>query len=74
LGGAILERTTIAGYIDEGKLKAEWNVGESAIRICVMGFSDRAMKPGPDDDENARRMMPIAYQRQIILNKAEYGG
>jgi hypothetical protein len=70
---AIVDRTTLEGYPLELDLKAEWDENETEVRIRIMGFSDRAMKPRPDDDENARRMMPIGYQREIVLTKVRSG-
>jgi hypothetical protein len=68
-GSAIVDRATLVKFPLEGELKAKWNVSKSEVRIRIMGFSDRATKPRPDDDENARRMMPIAYQREIVFKK-----
>ena len=74
LDGAIVDRSTLMGFPLGGELKAEWNENETEVRIRIMGFSDAAIKAegSPDLDENeiARRRMPIGYQREIIFTKA----
>ena len=71
LDGAIVDRSTLMGFPLLGEFKAEWNKNDHEVRMRIMGFSDVAIKAegGPDLDENeaAKRRMPIGYQREIIF-------
>ncbi|MCP4611950.1 MAG: hypothetical protein GY845_24885 [Planctomycetes bacterium] len=71
LFGAIVDRSTLGGFPLLGELEAEWNKNDHEVRMRIMGFSDAAIKadggPGPDDNEIARRNMPIGYQRDVIF-------
>ena len=71
LDGAIVDRSTLGGFPLGGELKAEWNENEHEVRMRIMGFSDVAIKAegSPDLDENevAKKRMPIGYQREIVF-------
>ena len=73
LDGAIVDRITLLKYPLELELKAEWSVKKTEVRIRIIGFSDAAIKAGgvsaQNEDENARRRIPIGYQREIVFTK-----
>jgi hypothetical protein len=73
LDSAIVDRSTLGGFPLGGELRAEWIDNETEIRIRITGFSEAAIKaessPDSDEEEIARKIIPIGYQRKIIFTE-----
>jgi hypothetical protein len=68
--GALVEREVFEGYPLEGELETDWKVNDHEIRLRIKGFSESAQKAVPvTSPEVYKRMLPIAYQREIILRE-----
>jgi len=70
LGGALVQRKVFEGYPFQGELKADWQVNDHEVHLHIKGFSDSAQKADPVTSPDVyERMMPLAYQREIILKE-----
>ena len=72
---ALVHEMTLEGFGFEEEVDADWDVknGWEEVRVRIRGLANalERLDPSFNPGESTRKMMPIGYQREIILTRGD---